>query len=52
MVEGEDPKQIGPREGLKVLNGEHIHHLALDQLATINVVLHNLSETKGLLELS
>lgn len=52
VVEGEDSEYIRSREGLKVLDGEHVHHLPLNQLATIQVVLHYLSETQRFLELS
>lgn len=50
VVEGEDAQQVGPRESFEVLDGEHVHHLSLDGLAAVQIVLHHLGEAKRLLE--
>jgi hypothetical protein len=51
VLDREDSEHVGPWEGLEIVDGQHVHHLAFDQLTPVEILLRYLGKAEGLLEL-
>lgn len=42
VLDSENPQHVRPGEALEVSNSEHVHHLPVDELPPIQILLHYL----------
>lgn len=46
MLDRKHPKQVRSRKSFEVFNSQHVHHAAFNQLASVQILPHYLSETQ------